>query len=96
MNAPLDSYAEFYDIATDSYDIDAYAHAVTLDNLGMYTPAYRAMVEGDLAVMEAYNDLHATHTDTVGRAAKWLARFERVVYAYPILLTLVGVAVAAL
>lgn len=75
MNAPLDNYADFYDAATDSYDLDAYAEAVTLDRLGMYTPAYRTLVEGDIALMEAYNDERGRSTSDQVKA--WLARFER-------------------
>jgi hypothetical protein len=73
MTNPLDNYADFYDAATDSYDLDAYAEAVTLDRIGMYTPAYRALVEGDIALMQAYND-DSGH-DTADRARAWLARF---------------------
>ncbi len=75
MTTPLDNYADFYDTATDSYDLDAYAEAVTLDQLGMYTPAYRALVEGDIALMEAYNDERGRSTSDQVKA--WLARFER-------------------
>jgi len=90
MTTPLDNYADFYDAATDTYDLDAYAEAVTLDRLGIPSKAYRAMVEGDLAVMEAYNDEYATADSTRTRAAAWLARFSMVVYAWPMVVFVTG------
>ncbi len=75
MTSPLEQYADFYVAELDAYDLDAYAVAVTLDQLGIPSKAYRLLVEGDIAVMESYNDEH--NHDTAERARAWLARFER-------------------
>jgi hypothetical protein len=96
MNAPHEHYAEFYNAHTDAYDLDAYAEAVHLDELGMWSPAYEALVRGDLAVMEAYNDERASADSTRTRAAAWLVRFDRVIYAWPMVLVVVGLVASAL
>ena len=99
MTSPLEQYADFYNAANDSYDLDAYAAAVHLDELGMWTPAYEALVLGDKALMEAYNDERGRSTSEQVKA--WLARFERgiglpvVAWLWFVMLVMIALVVSA-
>jgi hypothetical protein len=59
-----------------SYDIDAYAVDMGLDRLGLYTPAYRHLIESDIDIMQAHNS-HMT-PDGSERSTRWLALFVSV------------------
>jgi hypothetical protein len=66
----------WYSPVTDWYDLDAYATEQGMDRLGLWTPAYQALITADLDVMAAYNEAR-NHASSDTRAG-WLAKFVRV------------------